>query len=32
LTEMVGGFIYFGDRCEEQVEVAENHSYGHAAV
>ena len=27
LTKMVGGFVYFGDGGEEQVEVAENHSY-----
>lgn len=26
LTEMVGGFVYFGDRCKEQVKVAENNS------
>lgn len=32
LTEMVGGFVYFGDGGKEQIEVAENHSYEHAVV
>lgn len=32
LTEMVRGFVYFGDGGKEQVEVAEDHSYEHAVV
>ncbi|GAB1205138.1 hypothetical protein APSETT445_003808 [Aspergillus pseudonomiae] len=32
LTEMVGGFVYLRDRGEEQVEIAENHAYGHPMI